>query len=158
MTFSAPSKAASRQTSKREKAMAASPRYFSSWKSLIRTFVPGKVLHFIICRSSSSPFYSLEKTFETFIRDDGSNGSTPRTSIKSIQDSLSSFESMKSVAGNALAQINKQMITQKSTESKISVSSSPSRGRFSAVRHFFTFIRAIDTVVQRAQVSKWPND
>ena len=60
-------------------------------------------------------------------RDDGSNGSTPRTSIKTIQDSLSSFESMKSVAGNALAQINKQMITQKSSDK--SNHSSPSRGK-----------------------------
>ena len=81
----------------------------------------------------ASVFFLLEIAHTHFCtrEDSGSNGATPRTSIKSLQDSLSSFDGMKAAAGNALAQINKQMHHQLSNESlKMRSSGSSSRGKF----------------------------
>ena len=103
----------------------------------------------------ASVFFLLEIAHTHFCtrEDSGSNGATPRTSIKSLQDSLSSFDGIKSAAGNALAQINKQMHHQLSNESlKMRSSGSSSRGKFYSLITI-THSELYDQIIQSPQYS-----
>ena len=104
-----------------------SPKAFRGIGDLFRAIESGIETNFKEKRGHgglASIFFLLEIAHTHFCtKEEGglSSGTTPRTSIKSIQDSLSSFDSfsnIKSAAGNAIAQINHQLIQQKSTDSK----------------------------------------